>query len=257
MNWSERYEFIKQVFKVNGKTGNAITLDATDVGAIPTAAKGAAGGVAELGDDGKVPSGQLPSLSATDVGAIPSTAKGAAGGVAELGDDGKVPSGQLPSYVDDVAEYANSAAFPLSGEAGKIYVAKDSNKTYRWSGTAYVEISASLALGETASTAYAGDKGKTAYNHSQKTASAGDIPHGITKSLLGVVEGIKQLTDASLNSIKDPGVFLLLGTVTGAPVDMTAPYLLTQAARQDGDVTHVYGQLVDAAGYVKMFSGTL
>lgn len=85
---------------------------------------------------------------------------GAANGVATLGADGKVPSGQLPSYVDDVLEYENKASFPAKGEAGKIYVSKDTNLTYRWSGSAYVEISASLAIGETSSTAYAGDKGK-------------------------------------------------------------------------------------------------
>ena len=85
---------------------------------------------------------------------------GAANGVATLGADGKVPSGQLPSYVDDVLEYDKKSAFPAAGETGKIYVTKDTNLTYRWSGTAYVEISSSLALGETSSTAYAGDKGK-------------------------------------------------------------------------------------------------
>lgn len=42
----------------------------------------------------------------------------------------------------------------------KIYVNTKDNKVYRWSGTAMVEISASLALGETSATAYAGDKGK-------------------------------------------------------------------------------------------------
>lgn len=88
------------------------------------------------------------------------TEMGAANGVATLGADGKVPSGQLPSYVDDVLEYENKASFPSAGETGKIYVSKDTNLTYRWSATAYVEISASLALGETSSTAYAGDKGK-------------------------------------------------------------------------------------------------
>lgn len=85
---------------------------------------------------------------------------GAASGVATLDTSGKVPSSQLPSYVDDVLEYANKAGFPATGESGKIYVAQDANLTYRWSGTAYVEISPSLALGETSSTAYAGDKGK-------------------------------------------------------------------------------------------------
>ena len=85
---------------------------------------------------------------------------GVANGVATLDTTGKVPSSQLPSYVDDVIEYANKASFPTTGESGKIYVAKDTNLTYRWGGTAYVEISPSLALGETSSTAYAGDKGK-------------------------------------------------------------------------------------------------
>ena len=85
---------------------------------------------------------------------------GVANGVATLDSDGKVPASQLPSYVDDVLEYDNKAAFPATGESDKIYVAKDTNLTYRWSGSAYVEISVSLALGETSSTAYAGDKGK-------------------------------------------------------------------------------------------------
>ena len=76
--------------------------------------------------------------------------------------DGKVPANQLPSYVDDVLEYDSVSAFPATGEDGKIYVAKDTNKTYRWGGTQYVEISQSLALGETAETAYPGDKGKVA-----------------------------------------------------------------------------------------------
>ena len=99
--------------------------------------------------------------------------KGAKNGVASLDENGLVPSSQLPSYVDDVLEYDKLASFPKTGESGKIYVAQDSNKTYRWSGTAYVEISASLALGETSSTAYRGDYGKIAYDHSQKAHVTG------------------------------------------------------------------------------------
>ena len=69
--------------------------------------------------------------------------KGVANGYASLDGSGKVPSAQLPSYVDDVVEGANLAALPATGETGKIYVTLDTNKTYRWSGSAYVEISAS------------------------------------------------------------------------------------------------------------------
>lgn len=87
--------------------------------------------------------------------------KGQPGGLAELDSTGKVPAAQLPSYVDDVLEFSTKAQFPQTGETGKIYVAKDTNLTYRWTGTQYLEISQSLALGETPSTAYPGDKGKT------------------------------------------------------------------------------------------------
>ena len=80
--------------------------------------------------------------------------------LATLDGTGKIPASQLPSYVDDVLEFENKAAFPQTGEDGKIYIDEKTNLTYRWSGTAYVQISSSLALGETASTAYPGDKGK-------------------------------------------------------------------------------------------------
>lgn len=117
-------------------------------------------------------------------GAIPSSQKGVANGVATLGSDGKVPSSQLPSYVDDVLEYANKASFPTTGETGKIYVAKDTNIVYRWSGSAYVEISSSLALGETSSTAYRGDRGKIAYDHSQSA-------HAPSNAQANVIETVK------------------------------------------------------------------
>lgn len=68
---------------------------------------------------------------------------GANGGVTPLGGDGKVPASYLPSYVDDVLEYATRAAFPASGETGKIYVALATNRQYRWSGSAYIELVAS------------------------------------------------------------------------------------------------------------------
>lgn len=119
--------------------------------------------------------------AAAEAASVPLTQKGAASGVAELDSAGKVPSAQLPSYVDDVLEYANLASFPVTGESGKIYVALDTNKTYRWSGSAYVEISASLALGETSSSAYRGDHGKDAYDHSQASGN----PHSTTAAQVG------------------------------------------------------------------------
>lgn len=102
--------------------------------------------------------------------------KGSVNGLAELDENGKVPSSQLPSYVDDVIEgyyynsnfYTDSAhTIEVTGETGKIYIDLSTNKTYRWSGSAFVVISETLALGETSSTAYRGDRGKIAYDHSQ------------------------------------------------------------------------------------------
>ena len=127
-------------------------------------------------------------------GKLNTTLKGANNGLAELDSTGKVPSSQLPAYVDDVLEFDNFASFPATGEAGKIYVAKDTNIVYRWGGTQYIEISSSLALGETSSTAYRGDRGKIAYDHSQTTGN----PHSTTKADVGL-GNVDNTADANKN----------------------------------------------------------
>ena len=153
----------KPVTSVAGKTG-AVTLAKGDVGL----------GNVDNKSSVTIRSEITSSNVTTALGFTPLNAalKGANSGVAELDANGKVLSSQLPSFVDDVLEYASLSNFPTTGETGKIYVATDTNKTYRWSGTAYVEISASLALGETSSTAYRGDHGKTAYDHAAAKGSA-------------------------------------------------------------------------------------
>lgn len=134
---------------------------------------------------------------------------GKAGGVATLDSGGKVPSSQLPSYVDDVLEYANKAAFPTTGETGKIYVDIATNKTYRWSGTAYVEISASIALGETSSTAYAGNKGKAnadAIKALQARATSDEEQiAGIIEDLVALDDREQQHADGLAAAIEDMG----------------------------------------------------
>ena len=109
--------------------------------------------------------------------------KGSANGLAELDSNGKVLSSQLPSFVDDIVEgYLSGGKFykesahttEITGETGKIYIDLTTNKTYRWSGSAFVVVSETLALGETSSTAYRGDRGKIAYDHSQSTHARTD-----------------------------------------------------------------------------------
>ena len=81
---------------------------------------------------------------------------------------GKVPSTQLPSFVDDVVEVANFAALPGTGEAGKIYVTIDNNKTWRWTGSTYVEIT---DLSNYATTTYVDNK-KSPYSISDNIPDA-------------------------------------------------------------------------------------
>jgi len=116
----------------NGTTTPAITLN------VPTASASNRGALSAA--DWSTFNGKQAALGFTPEN---SANKGAAGGYAPLDGSSKIASTYLPSYVDDVLEYANQAAFPGTGETAKIYVALDTNKTYRWSGSAYVEISPS------------------------------------------------------------------------------------------------------------------
>lgn len=107
-------------------------------------------------------------------------------GVAPLDETGKVPAANLPSYVDDVLEYPSIVVFPQTGETGKIYVDTDTNLSYRWSGSQYVEVSKSIGLGETSSTAYPGDKGKKTADDLASHISNLDNPHNVTKQQIGL-----------------------------------------------------------------------
>ena len=129
--------------------------------------------------------------------------RGVANGVATLDQDAKVPAAQLPSYVDDVVEYANFAALPSTGESGKIYITLDDNKCYRWGGSVFAEISASLALGETASTAYAGDKGAIAYAHAvtNKGIAAESGLYKITTNSEGHITAVTAVTKSDLTAL--------------------------------------------------------
>lgn len=118
---------------------------------------------------------------------------------------GTIAAANLPAYVDDVLEFADRTAFPSTGESGKIYVAQDTNKTYRWGGTAYIEISPSIALGTTASTAFRGDYGNTAYQHAIAKGSA--FAHGmykITINSAGHVTAAQAITKSDITALGIP-----------------------------------------------------
>lgn len=137
------------------------------------------------------------------------TEKGTANGVAELDSGGKVPSSQLPSYVDDVLEYSTVSSFPATGEAGKIYVATTTNKSYRQSGSGYSEIGGGVALGETSSTAYRGDRGKVAYDHATDanrltTATASGL-YKVAATANGHIQSLTAVTKEDITNLGIPG----------------------------------------------------
>ena len=117
---------------------------------------------------------------------------------------GTIASANLPSYVDDVLEYNRISAFPEDGEAGKIYVDTSTNKTYRWGGSGYVEISASLALGTTSSTAFRGDYGNTAYTHA--TAKGSAFSSGLYKITTNSQGHVTAATAVTKNDITALGI---------------------------------------------------
>ena len=124
----------------------------------------------------------------TDEAQIPLAQKGQPSGVATLDGAGLVPANQLPSYVDDVLEFADLASFPASGEIGKIYVTLDTNKTYRWSGSTYVEISASLVPNDGTLTVQGsnGLQGSGTFTADQSTAGTITLTHADTSTQASV-----------------------------------------------------------------------
>jgi hypothetical protein len=98
---------------------------------------------------------------------IPLSQKAQANGVATLGTDGRIPASQIPGVVTSIEEYDTLEDFPEVGVLTTVYLALDTGLTYLWSGSQYVALSSSLALGETSTTAYRGDRGKIAYDYSQ------------------------------------------------------------------------------------------
>ena len=119
---------------------------------------------------------------------------------------GTIPQANLPSYVDDVLEYNGKSNFPEEGESGKIYVDTATNRTYRWGGSSYVEISSSLALGTTSSTAFRGDYGNTAYQHAAAKGSAfASGLYKITTNAQGHVTAATAVTKGDITALGIPG----------------------------------------------------
>lgn len=177
---------------------------------------------------------------------------------------GTISSANLPSYVDDVLEYASLSKFPTTGESGKIYTALDTNKIYRWSGSAYVVISETIALGTTHSSAGYGDESRAAYNHSTKTSGN---PHHVTKADVGL--GSVDNTADSAKSVKyaTSAGSVAWSNVSGKPSSMPAsdvyswakqPHKPSYTASEVGaaPTDHSHNIIADKGRNVEIASGT-
>lgn len=183
---------------------------------------------------------------------IDTSQKGANNGIAELDSSGKVPTTQLPSYVDDVVNgYLHEGTFyyddqytePITPEDDKIYVDKTEDKTYRWGGESYVEVGGGgVALGETSTTAYRGDRGKTAYDHSQDsgkltTATASGF-YKVASTSEGHIAGLTLVEKSDITALGIPAQDTTYGVVSKTENGL-CPVLpnettTTKYLRQDG-----------------------
>lgn len=173
--------------------------------------------------------------------------KGVANGYASLDAAGKVPSAQLPSYVDDVVEVANFASLPGTGETGKIYVTIDANKTYRWTGSAYIEISASP--GSTDSLA----EGSTNLYFSQARARAsvsasGSLSYNSTTGVFSFSDAVTSVagrtgavtltsSDVGLGNVENKSSATIRGEITSSNVTTALGYTPYNSSNPSGYIS--------------------
>lgn len=104
--------------------------------------------------------------------------------------DGKVPASELPSYVDDVVEYASVSAFPAEGDRGKIYIALDTNTSYRWSGSTYIPITGQSDWDQSDNTAPDYIKNKPGITDTATQSSTDLITSGGVYTIVGNINAV-------------------------------------------------------------------
>jgi len=163
---------------LTGAQATAIT-DNTSHTALTNNPHGVDAAAVGLGDVDNIPDADKPVSAATQTALNLKASTASLAAVATSGDYSDLSNAPDLSVYDEIEQHATLAAFPVTGDVNKFYLAQNTGLMYRWTGATYENISAQLALGETSATAYRGDRGKTAYDHSQ--VSSGN-PHAVTKT---------------------------------------------------------------------------
>jgi hypothetical protein len=243
-------------------TNANVTVDAQ--GRVTAAANGFSGSYTDLSNKPTIPTnnneltngagyitGIDSSAVTTALGFTPenSANKNANNGYAGLDAGGKVAAAQLPSYVDDVLEFSNFAGFPAEGETGKIFIAIDTGKVYRWSGSAYVEIVASPGSTDsvtegTTNLYYTDTRARNALSATQNityNSSTGAFTGPDLSDFISTADTEITGTVTAIDAVRDPNT-LTLSTFAG--IELGAEITFTGS-----DVTSA-GLIVGASYYI-------
>ncbi len=179
-----------------------------------------------------------------------------------------IPAALLPGYVDDVIEVETYDALPNPGESGKIYLTLDTNKSYRWAGTQYAELSKSIALGETAETAFRGDLGKVAYDHAVSEHAPVNAQENVVEIFKvagtalpvenksvnipvasAVAHGVVKSSSGANNVTVDPDGNMHVGVVSTSSLKVPIGHVLILNGGSSDDSEPAYSTRINDIGY--------
>lgn len=266
--WGKCKDFFQAKLPTSGSASSTYAINISGNAASATTSTDAANHISNTSNPHGVTKSQVGLGNVTNDSQVKRSEMGTANGVATLDAHGIINTSQLPSYVDDVLEYSSKSNFPATGESGKIYVDTSTNLGWRWGGTAYTQISPSIALGETSSTAYRGDRGKIAYDHSQSTHARTDANNSdvawdttnkkLTKTVNGTTEEV--VTPGMILDSFEDSTENLAGTgtfIAANPQSAWKKYHISKLwSWIQQSISSVLGLYIDSTTQEKRFSGT-
>ena len=223
---------LKGMIDSNSKDIATVTSDLSDF--IDT--KGKANGLASLDENGKIPASQLNGelgrvvgiekfvATKTDLDSLSPTPED--GDKYYVKDEDKIYTYSGSSFDEGAEPHENTIYnHRLADEEGR------TNVLYRWDGSTMVEISASIALGETDGTAYEGSKGKQLRSDFDLHKSNENNPHKVTAAQLNIDSSLVGKTAAQLP----------ISTATQTALDGKVDKVTGKSLVSDSEITKLAG----------------